>query len=349
VQTYLSDNELDFRARTVTVGVWLGWTAIAAVFVELPFARSRALPLVLALSLAAVGVNAAAMIVPWRAWLAAKRGRVLLDLWSAALIAFVALLVASGGATFALLLFLVTPFIAVVHGGRRRLLWLGVNAGVCALVAALLPLPAGPTAMRLALVAAAVSAAILGARALRREAAARTHTAVLHAEADHRIKNSLQVAGDLLLLSRPDGDDGHAFDEAAARIHSIAVVHRLLNESGTATVDARALIESIVGSLDVPFRIDADPLSVEATVAQKLGIVTNELMANAVQHGAPPFHVRLEAGPPTRLTVDDQGGRRATRDGFGLQLVTRMVEQGLRGRFELTTRADGGTRAELTF
>ena len=54
----------------------------------------------------------------------------LLDLWSAALIAFVASLAATGGASYLLLLFLTAPYIASIHTGVRRLVGLTVNATV---------------------------------------------------------------------------------------------------------------------------------------------------------------------------------------------------------------------------
>jgi two-component sensor histidine kinase len=348
---------LEFRAAVVRVGLWLGWVALAGLLANLlidPGATDRSVALLLVSG--GIAALAAATFVPWRDWLASRRGRVLLDLWSAGLIAFVALLVVSGGPAYALLLFLASPFIAVVHAGWRRPLWLTVNAGVCVLAAAVVPLPAGPTAFRLALVAAAVAAVLLITRALRREIAARTEASAraeleraLLSEANHRIKNSLQVVSDLLLLSRPRGSDGLAFDEAAARVQSVAVVHRLLTESGGAAVDAAALLASIAAALDVPIRIEADPIRLDPGEAQKLGIVANELITNAVQHGLPPVEVKLAAGPPLDLTVDDRGRHRSqTAPGLGLRLVTRMVEGGLRGSFELTTSPDGGTRAQLT-
>jgi hypothetical protein len=101
----------------------------------------------LALTLTAAVGNAAVMFVPWREWLQIRRGRLLLDLWCGGLIGFVALLVTTGGPNFALLLFLAIPFIAVVQVGWRRGFWLAVSAGTCALAAALVPLPAGATAM----------------------------------------------------------------------------------------------------------------------------------------------------------------------------------------------------------
>ena len=140
--------ELDLRSATVRVGFWLGWASILAVLAGLAFGVDvRHRLLLLAFTFGAAAANTAAMSVPWQDWLAARRGRLLLDLWCGGLIAFVALLVLAGGSTFALLLFLVIPFIAVVQSGWRRAFWLTVSAGTCVATASLIPLSAGPTAM----------------------------------------------------------------------------------------------------------------------------------------------------------------------------------------------------------
>ena len=348
--------ELGFRSAAVQVGFWLGWASIAVVLVGLALdvgARHRWL--LVGLTVGAAAANTVAMVIPWHAWLASRRGRVLLDLWCGGLIAFVALLVVNGGSNFALLLFLAIPFIAVVQSGWRRSFWLGVSAGTCTVAAALIPLPVGATAMRLALVAAAVGVALLLARTIRREASAHTRAAAraelertLAKEANHRIKNDLQTVADLLLLGRPVGDDGTAFDETAARIRSIATVHRLLTESED-QVDGGALLRSIAESAPVPVAVEAEPAAFDAATAQKVGIVANELVTNAFQHGAPPIVVRLSGGVLTRLCVDDRGGGVERAAGFGLDLVRRMVEQGLGGRFELRALSGGGTRAEVVF
>jgi two-component sensor histidine kinase len=348
--------ELGFRFAAVQVGYWLGWASIVVVLAELALdigARHRWL--LVGATLAAAAGNTVAMVIPWREWLATRRGRLLLDLWCGGLIAFVALLVAGGGSNFTLLLFLAVPFIAVVQVGWRRGFWLAVSAGTCTVAAALIPLSAGATAMRLALVAAAVVVALLLARTIRREAAAHKRAArrvelerTLAREANHRIKNDLQTATDLLLLGRPEGDDGAAFDETAARIRSIATVHRLLTETED-RVDGGALLHSIAAGAPVPVEVEADPVTFDAATAQKLGIVANELVTNAFRHGAPPILVRLSGGRQTRLRVDDRGGGGERTAGFGLGLVRRMVEQGLGGRFETDALAGGGTRAEVVF
>ena len=348
--------ELGFRFAALQVGYWLGWASISVVIVELALDVGAAhRRLLVGATLAAAAGNTIAMVIPWQEWLATRRGRTLLDLWCGGLIAFVVLLVAGGGSNFTLLLFLAVPFIAVVQVGWRRGFWLTVSAGTCTVAAALIPLSAGATAMRLTLVAATVAVALLLARTIRREAAAHARAAqrvelerTLAREANHRIKNDLQTAADLLLLGRPAGSDGATFDEAAARIRSIATVHRLLTESED-RIDGGALLRGITAAAPLPVAVEADRLMFDAATAQKLGIVANELVTNAFRHGTPPILVQLRGGAQTRLRVDDGGGLGAERTaGFGLGLVRRMVEQGLDGRFELRPHADG-TRAEVVF
>jgi two-component sensor histidine kinase len=348
--------ELGFRYAALQVGYWLGWASIVVVLAGLVLdVSAQHRWLLVGATLAAAAGNTVAMVIPWRDWLATRRGRVLLDLWCGGLIAFVALLVAGAGSNFALLLFLAVPFIAVVQIGWRRGFWLVVSAGTCAVVAALIPLSAGATAMRLALVAAAVAVALVLARTIRRETAAHKRAATraeleraLAREANHRIKNDLQAAADLLLLGRPDGADGAAFDETAARIRSIATVHRLLTEADD-RVDGGTLIRGITASAPVPVAVEADALAFDAATAQKVGIVANELVTNALRHGAPPIVVRLDGGAQTRLRVDDGGVGGERGAGFGLSLVRRMVEHGLAGQFELRPLGGGGTRAEVVF
>jgi len=271
--------ELGFRSAAVRVGFLLGWASIGAVLVGLALDGGvRHRTLLIGLTLGAAAANTVAMIVPWHEWLAARRGRILLDLWCGGLIAFVALLVVNGGSNFALLLFLAVPFIAVVQSGWRRSFWLGVSAGTCTAAAALIPLSVGATAMRLALVAAVVGVALLLARTIRREvlahklASARAELErTLAKEANHRIKNDLQTVADLLLLGRPVGEDGTAFDDTAARIRSIATVHRLLTETED-EIDGGVLLRSIAESAPVHVAVAAEPAAFDAATAQKLGI-----------------------------------------------------------------------------
>jgi len=342
-------DELGFRFAALQLGYWLGWASIVVVVAGLALdvgARNR--PVLVVATLAAAAGNTIAMVVPWRQWLSTRGGRFMLDLWCAGLIGFVATLVVDGSSSFSLLLFLVVPFIAVVQIGWRRGLWLAVVVGTCAVVAVLIPLSTGATVMRLALVGASAAVALVLVRTISREAARADLERTLAREANHRIKNDLQTAADLLMLGRPGGDGGAAFDETAGRIRSIATVHRLLTESED-LVDGGVLLRSIASSAPMPITVDADAVALDAATAQRLGIVANELITNAFRHGAAPIAVRLTAGAETRLCVDDAGAGIQPVSGFGLELVSRMVEYGLGGRFDLTGRPGGGTRAEVVF
>jgi two-component sensor histidine kinase len=353
----VTDSEVDlaFRARALELGFWLGWLAIAAALSGLAFdTGSGQRWLVVGLAVAAAACNAAAMFVPWDQWLEDRRGRLLVDVWSGGLVGFVATLVFTGGPNFALLLFLTVPFIAVVQSGWRRGFWLTVSAATCALAVTLVPLPVGATAMRLALVAVVAGATLVLARTIRRETAAHRRAAAraelehaLAAEANHRIKNNLQTVADLLLLGRPEDGDAQAFDDTAARIRSVATIHGLLT-NGEDRVDARALLEGIAEGAPVPVAIRTDSAALDASTAQRLGIVANELITNAFQHGEPPIEVRLHGGHGIRLDVDDRGpGPDGEGAGLGLRLVRQLVEQALGGRFELAALPGGGTRAEV--
>jgi two-component sensor histidine kinase len=202
------------------------------------------------------------------------------------------------------------------------------------------------------LVWAAVAVALLLTRTIRREAAARERAAAraelertLAREASHRVKNDLQTAADLLLLTRPEGSAGAAFDETAARIRSIAAVHNLLTETEDG-IDGGSLLQDIAAGSPVPVGVEAEPVTLDAATARKLGIVANELLTNAYRHGAAPIHVQLTPG---LLRIEDGGAGVAGAPGFGLSIVRRMVEQGLDGRFELRAIPGGGTRAEVVF
>lgn len=380
-------------------GLLLGWLSVAAVLVavalDMPVRHETA---VVALALAAAVGNGAMPFVPWGRLLRGRYGGAgtLLDLWAGALLVFVGALVVLAGAEarFDLLLFLVLPFIAVTHEGRRLAAWLAATATVFVAAMALAPAPldAGEIALHAVLLIASAILALALARATRRSAgeAARAAAAAeleqaLLAESHHRIKNSLQTVADLLLLGRPDDPaDGEAFDATAARIRSIAAVHHLLAGERGGTVAADELLRTVVSasaSTRDEVVVVSDELRLHSAQAQQLGVIANELVANALRHGGPPISVVLATpgGDEVMLEVRD-GGRAAraagaSRDaagsaapsadapagppraatattaptGLGLTLVRQIAEAGLGGSFALDTRDDGSTSAVLRF
>ncbi len=133
------------------------------------------------------------------------------------------------------------------------------------------------------------------------------------------------------------------------------------------------LLRTVVEALAAPgdeVVVVSDELRLEAARAQQLGVIANELVANALRHGRPPVTVVFagEQDGVARLEVRD-GGRApaavgagdgaaeappaapaANRgSGLGLTLVRQIAERGLHGRFELETLLDGSTSAVLRF
>ena len=354
--------ELEARLGALRAGLWLGWLSIVAVIAGLALGlHTRHPEVLLALTAGAAAANAAVTLVPWRRWLTGAQGRLLLDLWSGGLIAFSGALVITAGARagFDLLLFLIAPFLATAHRSWRRVAWLAVAAVSYSVMMAAAPDPlaAGEVAMRLALLAAATTLALALARMVGREATARARASeraelehALLAESHHRVKNSLQTVADILMLGRPAGPDAEKFDETAARIRSIAAVHRLLAERRGEAVSAPALLGAVAAAAAVDAQLDAEPRELDPTSAQQLGIVANELISNAARHGRPPVQVLLHGNRPVVLEVRDAGdGPRDGGERLGLQLVRQIVERGLAGTFTLSAATPAGTCAQVRF
>ncbi len=169
---------------------------------------------------------------------------------------------------------------------------------------------------------------------------------VLMHEADHRIKNSLQLVVSLLRLqiSRiADPDAKNALEAAISRVTAIADAHRALQRSpdlrsievGSMLVDLCDRVGSLNPALTV--RCDADlDLSMDADQAIPLGLLVSEVMTNALRHAYRPGQAgevnlvaRTSAGY-LELTIADGGvglpaiqGRR----GLGSTLISGLARQ----------------------
>jgi two-component sensor histidine kinase len=344
--------QLDVRVAAMRAGFCLGALSIVAVAVGLALHLPAQRPaVIIGLTVMAALAQTAISLVPWRSWLEAERGRGLLGLWSAGVLAFPVALVLLAGASadLGLLYFLVMPFLATVHAGNARRAWLATGLICYAVTIAFGPdsLDGGAIALRGVLLCAATLLALVladvsrGAAARQAEVETRAELErLLLGESHHRVKNSLQTVADLLLLGRPDGEHARAFDDTARRIRAIATVHEHLAGSRGGAVDVGALVAEIAHAIDADAQVSTEPVHLDAVVAQHVGIVANELITNAVQHGTPPIAVRLTGGERVTLSVQDAGnGRASEHAGFGLPLVRQVVEHSLHGSFSLASDA----------
>ncbi len=154
---------------------------------------------------------------------------------------------------------------------------------------------------------------------------------LLMREVHHRVKNSLQLVRSLLQLqARSASDETRTQLEAAAgRITTISAVHRHLYEGGSVTeTDAaaylRALIDDMQSVVTAPedrrkIEVQAEPLRLSADQTTPLGLITSELVSNALKHGAGRVLVSLRSvADGLQVRVEDEG------QGFPLDFVPQL-------------------------
>lgn len=163
-------------------------------------------------------------------------------------------------------------------------------------------------------------------------------------EIDHRVKNDLQFISSLLSMqARRTGskDAADALSSASSRVSAVARVHQHISVGPGAEDIAcldylRRLCEDIADAMSVTITVDGCECEVPTRKIGKLGMLTNELVTNAIKHGDTP--VRVYYGPDEdtggcRLTVSD-GGPGLPEDfdpqqseGLGMRVVCSLVEQ----------------------
>jgi two-component sensor histidine kinase len=141
---------------------------------------------------------------------------------------------------------------------------------------------------------------------------ARREEDILRREIDHRVKNSLQQLSALALLENEATED-EAIREVLAkmlgRIGTVASLHDVLQSTAAGgRVDLAAYVRQIVRLLrdfapaGVALEVDAVPVQVSARQSSAVGILVNELVANAFKHGFAGQGVGAPGGA-VRLTV----------------------------------------------
>jgi two-component sensor histidine kinase len=189
-------------------------------------------------------------------------------------------------------------------------------------------------------------------------------------DAHHQIVNSLATVSSLVSLQilRSDTEAvSVALDAARARVHTIAAVHRRARVEGRCqTIGADEVLKAVLGEIALTsraaVRIQAgamEPIALQLRDATSLGIITGELVRNALEHGFPNgseglISVRLErdAAGVVTLEVTDDGigmsqGSPIGRNGLGTAIVAQLAQQ-FRGKPAYHQRIEGGLTATVT-
>lgn len=190
-------------------------------------------------------------------------------------------------------------------------------------------------------------------------------------EIHHRVKNNLQIIAGLLRMQgrRSESDEvRRALDDSVARILSVAVVHEFFSQQEARVINIKDVSQRIVshtrqGILQPDKRIrltlGGPSIYLPAQQATTCALVINELLQNAVEHGyerkpGGTISVNLrDDGDSVVIAVADDGQglpddfSLEQADSLGLQIVQTLVQDDLKGQFEL--REGDGVSAIVTF
>jgi PAS domain S-box-containing protein len=176
---------------------------------------------------------------------------------------------------------------------------------------------------------------------------------ILLGEIHHRVKNNLQVVNSLLDLQIDRIQDNFVQDilrESQNRIKSMALIHQTLYESRDfARVDFSTFLDTMAPTLVSSYEIDPDhiALNIEAVevllpinAAVPCGLVTNELISNALKHAFPgkrhgeiKIQLARDSNSHAVLSISDNGQGipedldLSNNKTLGLQLVHLLTDQ----------------------
>lgn len=184
-------------------------------------------------------------------------------------------------------------------------------------------------------------------------------------EVNHRVANSLQLVISMVSMQArllPDEAARAALKDTERRIQAIAAVHRKLYTSGDAEgVEMDEYLAAIVQELQetwsnpvspLAIELEAEALRLETDKAVSLGVIVNELVANACKYaysegeeGKVRIRLKREAENTFRLEVEDDGcgcsGDEVPKGtGLGGKLVTALAGS-LQGKLEYDPSHEG--------
>ena len=189
-------------------------------------------------------------------------------------------------------------------------------------------------------------------------------------EIHHRVKNNLQVISSLLSMQErkvKDLDTKDALRSSKSRVQSMSILHQnLYTGEHLKSIDVdeymNMLVQNIIDTYNIDqniqFNIEIDPVSLDIDILVPLGLISNELICNALKHA---FKGRENGHLDISLkSTNDQITLRVADNGIGFEgdqlpnkegsLGTRLIQsftQRLGG--EITIDKTDGTSISILF
>lgn len=125
------------------------------------------------------------------------------------------------------------------------------------------------------------------------------HRDLLLADINHRIKNHLGSLSAVLSISKRRLSDDAAKEALDAAVSRLAVLGRVYTRlhiaDETVTLDAKEFLDglcddlsqSLLATRQIELRTDFEPMQMDAQTAISLGLILNELVANAIKYAFP--------------------------------------------------------------
>lgn len=187
-----------------------------------------------------------------------------------------------------------------------------------------------------------------------------TRSALHLQEADHRVRNNLQMISAMLMLQAMSSGDPRtkaALNEMLDRLDSMVLVHKWLYQPAEGgDLDIGGLTREIAGNLakaagreHIQVTVETEPVAINADYASSIALLINEVINNAFKtaFGAgQPGRLRISVKPVAgqcEIRVQDDGRPLADpvpKTAFGRTLIETLTQQ-VRGRLDITTLTPG--------
>jgi two-component sensor histidine kinase len=182
--------------------------------------------------------------------------------------------------------------------------------------------------------------------------------AVLMAELEHRVKNTLAVVATVIERAREDTKSIDQFvSSLRGRIQSMARTQALLGQSRSRSASLADLVRTELRPYTTATNTDVDGRAVYLLPAAShaLAMVLHELATNAAKYGAlshPGGHVSVRwrqtadpsSAPMLRIEWRETGGPQVAapaREGYGSSVIRDLLAYELGGRADIVFAADG--------